>query len=121
MMIQRLLTYCIATVWLVNGLYCKLLNGVPRHQEIVGRILGFQYSALLTKWIGVSEVLMALWVVSGYWRRQNAIIQIGLVLVMNILEFALVPDLLLWGRLNLVFAVLFAVVIWWWGFRKVSG
>jgi hypothetical protein len=40
---------------------------------------------------------------------------------MNILEFALVPDLLLWGRLNLVFAVLFAVVIWWWGFRKVSG
>jgi hypothetical protein len=39
---------------------------------------------------------------------------------MNILEFTLVPDLLLWGRLNLVFAVLFAVVIWWWGFRKVS-
>jgi hypothetical protein len=42
------------------------------------------------------------------------------VLVMNILEFTLVPDLLLWGRLNLVFALLFAVVIWWWAFRKVS-
>jgi hypothetical protein len=49
MVIQRLLTYVIATVWLVNGLYCKILNGVPRHQEIVCRILGFQYSALLTK------------------------------------------------------------------------
>lgn len=119
-MIQRLLTYVIAIVWLVNGLYCKLLNGVPRHQEIVGRILGAQYSALLTKWIGVGEVLIAIWVVSGYWRRQNAIVQIGLVLVMNILEFALVPDLLLWGRLNLVFALLFATMIWWWAFGRAS-
>jgi hypothetical protein len=119
-MIQRLLTYVIALVWLVNGLYCKLLNGVPRHQEIVGWILGTQHSALLTKWIGVGEVLMAIWVVSGYWRRQNAMVQIGIVLLMNILEFVLVPHLLLWGKLNLVFALLFAVVIWWWAFRKIS-
>lgn len=117
-MIQRLLTFGIAMVWLVNGLYCKLLNGVPRHQEIVGRILGTQHSILFTKGIGVGEVLMALWVVSGYWRRQNAIVQIGLVLTMNMLEFAMVPDLLLWGRLNLLFALLFSVLIWWWAFRK---
>lgn len=119
-MIQRLLTYGIAIVWLVNGLYCKLLNGVPRHQEIVGWILGTQHSTLLKKWIGVGEVLMAIWVLSGYWRRQNAIVQIGLVLVMNMLEFVLVPHLLLWGRLNLAFAVMFATMIWWWAFRSTS-
>jgi len=35
-----LLKYFIALIWLINGLFCKLLNFVPRHEEIVKRILG---------------------------------------------------------------------------------
>lgn len=38
--IHQALTYFIALVWLVNGLFCKVLNLVPRHQEIIGEILG---------------------------------------------------------------------------------
>ena len=37
---HQVLHYLIAAVWLANGLFCKVLNLVPRHQQIVARILG---------------------------------------------------------------------------------
>jgi hypothetical protein len=46
--IHKLLTYLIAAIWFVNGLFCKVLNLVPRHQEIVSRILRSEYSRILT-------------------------------------------------------------------------
>jgi hypothetical protein len=113
MMMNKLLNYCIAAVWLANGLFCKVLNLVPRHQQIVARILGEQYSAMLTKAIGVAEIAMAAWIVTGIWPRLNAITQIAIIAIMNVLEFILVPDLLLWGRLNILFACLFILVIWY--------
>jgi hypothetical protein len=113
MMVNKLLNYCIAAVWLVNGLFCKVLNLVPRHQQIVARILGEQYSVTLTKTIGVAEIAMAAWIVSGIWPRLNAITQMAVIAIMNMLEFILVPDLLLWGRLNLLFAGMFILVIWY--------
>ncbi len=93
---NNLITFFIATVWLVNGLFCKILNFVPRHQEIVGRILGNDYAPILTKAIGLSEILMAIWIVSRIKTKFNALTQIGIIATMNILEFLLVPDLLLW-------------------------
>jgi hypothetical protein len=59
--IYRLLTYCIAAVWLINGLFCKVLNLVPRHQQIVAQILGVNHSRLLTILIGVAEIVMVAW------------------------------------------------------------
>lgn len=97
----------------MNGLICKILNWVPRHQEIVGTILGDEHAYLLTKMIGVGEIGMGVWVLSGMYRRFNAIVQIALVMVMNILEYILVPEMLLWGKMNLVFASLFSIVIFW--------
>ncbi len=108
---KKILTYFIATVWIANGLFCKVLNLVPRHQEIVGRILGNEYAGALTKAIGVSEILMAVWILSGIKTRLNAIAQIMIVVTMNIIEFLLVPDLLLWGRMNSFFALLFISVV----------
>ncbi len=113
MTINKLLNYCIAAVWLTNGLFCKVLNMAPRHQQIVARILGEQYAAVLTKAIGVAEIGMALWIVTGMFPKLNAITQITVIAVMNVLEFILVPDLLLWGRLNLLFAFIFIFVIWY--------
>lgn len=110
---KKFLTFSIAVVWLVNGLYCKVLTGVPRHQLIVTRILGEPHAGLLTRLIGWSEVLMALWVVSRLWPRWGALVQIGLVVTMNAIEFFLAPDLLLFGRFNAVFAALFAGVVYW--------
>ncbi len=61
--------------------------------------------------IGLGETLMAVWILSGLQPGLNAILQIILVIVMNTLEFFLAPDLLLWGRLNAIFAFLFALLI----------
>ena len=108
---NQILTYFIATVWLINGLFCKVLNLVPRHQEIVGRVLGNLHSQILTILIGVSEIIMAIWILIGFKSKFNAIAQIIIVATMNILEFTLVPDLLLWGKLNILFAFLFITIV----------
>lgn len=111
--IHKILTYCIATVWIANGLFCKVLNLVPRHEQIVSMILGKDYSRLLTILIGLSEIIMAIWILSGFKRRLNSIAQIVVVATMNTLEFILVPDLLLWGKFNSMFALLFIFVIYY--------
>jgi hypothetical protein len=107
------LTYCIAAVWVVNGLFCKVLGLVHRHEQIVAEILGSAYSRPLTLLIGLSEIGMAVWVLSRIKTRLNAIAQITIVASMNLLEFVLVPDLLLWGRMNSVFALLFILVVYY--------
>src|SRR4051812_46561814 len=107
----KLLNYFIAVVWLANGLFCKVLNLVPRHQQIVARILGEDYARPFTLLIGLSEILMAIWIVSNIKSRLNAIAQMLIIATMNILEFILVPDLLLWGQVNLLFAFMFILLI----------
>ena len=89
--------YAVALVWLINGLYCKLLNFVPRHQTIVERILGANHAVLFTRLIAVAEIAMFLWIISNYRIRLNAVVQIVIIGTMNLLEFFLVPELLLWG------------------------
>ena len=103
---HKALTLLISLVWLVNGLFCKVLNLVPRHEQIVAQILAEDYSRPLTILIGLSEVVMAVWVLSKFKSKLNAITQILVVALMNALEFILVPDLLLWGKLNSLFALL---------------
>lgn len=109
---HKILTILIATVWLISGLFCKVLNFVPRHEQIVSRILGAKFAGPLTVLIGLLEIIMAVWVVSGFKSRLNAIMQMVVIAAMNILEFILAPDLLLWGRLNIVFAFMFIGVIY---------
>lgn len=110
---QRLLTFLISTVWLANGLFCKVFNFVPRHEQIIARILDDDYSRTLTILIGFSEVVMAIWVFTKFKTKFNAITQMTVVATMNIVEFILVPDLLLWGRLNSVFALLFICLVYY--------
>lgn len=110
--LHKFLTYFIATVWIVNGLFCKVLNIVPRHEQIVKRILSNEYSEFLTKVIGVAEICMAVWILSRIKKRLNALTQIIIVVAMNILEFIFVPDLLLWGKANAIFALLFIVIVY---------
>ena len=109
---HQFITYIIALVWAINGLYCKVLNFVPRHEQIVGRIVGVEYSRILTVLIGLAETLMAIWILIRLYSRANAVLQIIVIATMNILEFILVPDLLLWGKLNAIFAFLFILLIY---------
>ncbi len=111
--VYKTLNYFIATVWIVNGFLCKLLDLVPRHELIVSRILGNEHALFLTKVIGISEIFMAIWIISNIKSRINAVIQIIVIGVMNVIEFMLVPDLLLWGKLNLVFAIMFSLLIYY--------
>lgn len=109
--LHKIISYSIAAVWLVNGLFCKVLNFVPRHREVVANIIGHEYSKSLTIIIGVSEILMAVWILTGWKSRLNAITQSIVIATMNIMEFILVPHLLLWGRFNIVFASMLIVLI----------
>jgi hypothetical protein len=111
--IHKTLNYIIAIVWIANGLFCKVLNLVPRHQEIVSRILGAEHAILFTKIIGTLEVLMAIWILTRIYSKLNAITQILVIATMNTLEFFLVPDILLWGKLNSIFAFLFCILIFY--------
>ncbi len=86
---------------------------MPRHDEIVGEILGAEYARILTLAIGASEIAMAIWIFSGIKSRLNVILQIAIIATMNVLEFALVPELLLWGRFNILFATCLIFIIYY--------
>lgn len=110
---RRYLILFIAAVWLVNGLFFKVLNLLPRHQEIVAHIFGEDLARPLSLVIGLAETVMAVWVLSGYRSGINAFVQIVAVASMNLIEFLLVPDLLLWGKLNAFFALLFICLVYY--------
>lgn len=110
--IYFILTYAFALVWLINGLFCKVLNFVPRHQQIVARILGEEHSFLLIKTIGVLEILMALWIISNKMPHLCAFMQITIILAMNFIEVTMAPDLLLFGIRNLFVAIGLTAVIY---------
>lgn len=110
---HTILTLLIATVWLANGLVCKVLNLVPRHELIVARILGNSYSRPLTILIGLSEIIMAIWTLSKFKSKLNAITQMAIVATMNLIEFMLATDLLLWGKFNAFFAFLFILLVYY--------
>lgn len=109
--LSKVLTFLITLVWLINGLFCKVLGLVPRHEEIVSRIIGNDLAFIFTKTIGVLEILMAVWILSNIRPRFCALSQVIIVAVMNTIEFLLVPDLLLFGRINALVAAFFISIV----------
>lgn len=114
--LHALLTIGFAGVWFVNGLFCKVLNLVPRHRMIVARILGAQYAPVATLAIGLLELLMVGWILSGIRPRLCAGTQMAVVAAMVPMECLLTPDLLLFGRANLVPAGLLIAAVYLDGF-----
>ena len=119
----RILSICIGLVWLINGLVCKVLGLVPRHEQIVARIIGGDYSHGITVAIGLGEIFLAIWFWTGILSRFNAILQIVLVAAMNVLEFFIAPDLLLWGPFNAFYASVFIGIVYLYEFqlKKIGG
>ena len=105
------LNYLIAAIWLANGLFCKVFNLVPRHTEIVERILLDHGSRFMTVLIGFGETLIAGWILSKNSPRTCAIIQAILIVTMNIIELTLTPDLLLFGIWNGVLALILVILV----------
>ncbi|MBB6143823.1 hypothetical protein HNQ77_001772 [Silvibacterium bohemicum] len=86
----------VAAVWLYEGLWCKVLGRMPSQVDVVsavprfGRRLGLPFLRAL----GVVEVGLAVWVLSGGAPGACAIIQAGLLILLNV-------NGLLWAR-NLI-------------------
>ena len=111
---RRIAALGIAAVWLMSGLGAKLLGLVPRHQAIVARFFGESLAWPVTKLIGVAEVAMALWILSGRERTACAVMQAVAIVAMNSLELWGARDLLLFPRLMpIANAALLAVAFWW--------
>ena len=104
----------IGVVWLFYGLYSKVLNGIPRHQLIVARILGNKFARPATKAIGALEVLLGLWVFSGVARVKCAAVQTAAILGMNTLEIILAGDLLISALGMVLLNLCFLALIWHW-------
>ena len=95
---NKLIRLAIALVWLYQGLWCKVLGGVPRHEAVIeavpfiGSAAG--HSTLIA--LGLFECGIGLWVLSGRWMRQAAIVQTVLLAAMNagglIWAAHLIPD-----------------------------
>lgn len=115
---NKIINILIAVVWFTNGLLCKVLNVVPRHEQIVSEILTETHSRVTTTIIGLLEIGMALWILSGKKKKLNTIAQIIIISIMNTLEFILVPELLLWGKFNALFAFLLIIVIYYNAFHQ---
>lgn len=112
------MTLFIASVWFVNGLFCKVLDLVPRHREIVTGIIGYGHARIWTLLIGIAEIIMALWILTGVHPKFNVVVQILVITAMTVLEVMIVPELLLWGRTNAFFALLFILSIYYNGFHS---
>ena len=104
--------YLLAAILVFNGLFCKILGLVPGHERIVAAILGEQHAGMFTIAIGISELVLAIWILSGWRYRLCAATQIMVIAGMNLTEFFLVPHLLLWGRGNAFFALLLIGLIY---------
>jgi hypothetical protein len=55
---------------------------------------------------------MAIWIISNIKSRLNAITQIFIIAAMNMLELIFVPDMLLWGKANGIFAFILIFAIY---------
>jgi hypothetical protein len=111
---QTLIGTAIGSVWIFHGLYSKILNGIPRHQLIVGKILGKRIAWSATKAIGLLEVLLGVWVFTGWERLACAIVQTSAIVGMNSLEILLAGDLLISAVGMVILNAVFLSIVWRW-------
>jgi hypothetical protein len=104
----------ISSVWVFHGFYSKILAGIPRHREIVSRILGEEIAGSATVAIGVLEILLGFWIWSGRYRATCAGAQTLAILSMNALEILLARDLLISASGMVLLNLAFLGVIWTW-------
>ena len=111
---RKILTILIGSVWVFHGLYSKISNGIPRHRQIVERILGEGIADQATLAIGILEVLLGLWIFSGFRRRACALLQTLALVSMNFLEILLARDLLISAPGMVALNLGFISLIWYW-------
>lgn len=104
----------IGSVWVFHGLYSKILNGIPRHQLIVGKVLGERLARPATKVIGGLEIVLGVWAFTGLARVECAAVQTAAIVGMNALEIFLAREFLISAFGMVVLNLCFLGVIWNW-------
>ncbi len=93
-----LLRFGVAAVWLYEGLWCKLLGGVPHQTEIVAAhpLFGKRLAKIFLWALAWVEIAIGIWVMVGWLPALAALVQTLLLVVMNAngLIFArrIIPD-----------------------------
>ena len=103
----------VGSVWVFHGLYSKLLDGIPRHRLIVARVLGDEIAAVATVGVGVLEILLGIWAFTHRLPRACAAVQTAAIVVMNSLEIARAPDLLISAPGMLLLNAAFLAIGWY--------
>lgn len=75
----------VALVWLYEGLWCKILGRVPSQVEVAKAVprLGPWLGAPLLKAIGIFEIALAVWVMTGFTPGTCAIVESAFLIVLN--------------------------------------
>jgi SAM-dependent methyltransferase len=110
----RTLAILVAGVWLYHGLVNKLLHAEPRHLSIVQSVPGLAGATgvMVLACVGLAEVLVAIWVLSGALPRTCAAVQTLALLSMNALELTYARGHLLWPAMLLPANAAFLAAAW---------
>ena len=83
----------VAGVWLYQGLWCKILGGLPSQSAIVTAVprVGPRFGGPVLTLLGVVETVLAIWVLSGRAPGLCALVQTVLLVTLNV-------NGLLWAR-----------------------
>jgi uncharacterized membrane protein YphA (DoxX/SURF4 family) len=104
----------VAGVWLYEGLWCKLLGRTPSQVKVVTAVprFGALFGAPFLMALGVVEVGLGVWAISGVAPALCAVVQVVLLITLNI-------NGLIWARrlihepLGMVFKnAAFLVLVW---------
>ncbi len=80
-----LIHIAVAAVWLYEGLWCKLLNGEPNQMRVVEAVprYGPRLGQFFLKLLGVVEVALAIWILTGLAPFVCAVVQTTLLVTLN--------------------------------------
>jgi DoxX-like family len=80
-----LIHIAVAAVWLYEGLWCKLLNGEPHQVRVVEAVPGFgpRLGKSILQLLGIAEVALAVWVLTGISPIVCAVAQTALLVILN--------------------------------------
>ena len=81
-------------VWIAFGLVFKVFRAVPRHEQIVARIIGHKHAPVATRLMGLGECVIGVWMLSGWHLPWCALAQTVLVVTVYFIELRTAPDLL---------------------------
>lgn len=104
----------IGSVWVFHGFYSKILNGIPRHRLIVGKILGTTNAGVFTKVIGLLELSLGIWAFTGWLPLGCAAVQTAAIVAMNTLEILLAEELLISAVGMVILNLSFLILVWHW-------